>query len=282
MNDFFKTFQFKILVVIFIALFVSIMLSLKNPTISPIVEQAMGLVLTPIQKITADVSHTVSDFFSNIVNIQSIVFENQTLKEENIELKKRTVDYDDMKTENARYEDFLGLKELNQDFDIEPAGVVGRAPNERFGSFSIDKGSLHGISAYDPVITKEGLVGYIGEVGLTHAKVITLIDIDIDISAYISKTKEPGMISGDIDLVKQGYTKLSYISKGNNASAGDLVVTSGSGGVYPKGILIGEVVSIESDIGGISTYAIVKPVADISNVSDVAVIKDFIGQHTQE
>lgn len=282
MNDFFKTFQFKILVVIFIALFVSIMLSLKNPTVSPIVEQAMGLVLTPIQKITADISHTVSDFFSNIVNIQSIVIENETLKEENIELKKRTIDYDDIKTENERYENFLGLKELNQDFDIEPAGVVGRAPNERFGSFSIDKGSLHGISAYDPVITKEGLVGYIGEVGLTHAKVITLIDIDIDISAYISQTKEPGMISGDIDLVKQGYTKLSYISKGNNASAGDLVVTSGSGGVYPKGILIGEVVSIESDIGGISTYAIVKPVADISNVSDVAVIKDFIGQHTQD
>lgn len=282
MNDFLKSFQFKVLVVIFIALFVSIMLSLKNPTVSPFIEQAIGVIFTPIQKATANLSHTVSDFFSNIVNIQDIVEQNKTIKQENIELKKQVIDYDDIKTENARYKNFLELKELNQDFDIEPAGVVGRAPNERFGSFSIDKGSLHGISAYDPVITKEGLVGYISEVALTHAKVITLIDIDIDISAYISKTKEPGMISGDIELVKDGNTKLSYISKGNNASPGDFVVTSGSGGMYPKGILIGEIVAVESHVGGVSTYAIVKPVADIANVSDVAVIKDFIGQHKQD
>ncbi|MEG2295274.1 MAG: rod shape-determining protein MreC [Oscillospiraceae bacterium] len=281
MNDFIKSPKFKILVAIFIALFVSLMLSLKNPIVSPLMEQIMGVILTPIQKVTSNLSHTVTSFFSNIIHIKDIIQENDSIKQENIELKKQMIDYDDIKTENARYENFLGLKELNEDFDIQPAAVVGRAPNERFGSFTIDKGSLHGVSAYDPVINKEGLVGYISEVALTHSKVITLIDIDIDISAYISKTKEPGMISGDIELVQKGYTKLSYISKGSNASVGDFVVTSGSGGIYPKGILIGEIVAIESDIGGISTYAIVKPVADIADIIDVAVIKDFVGQHKQ-
>jgi rod shape-determining protein MreC len=101
-------------------------------------------------------------------------------------------------------EDYLEIKDSNPDFDFEPAMVIGRDAADRFYSFTIDKGSNDGISKNDPVITNEGLVGIILDVGITHSKVLTILDSTVEVGAMDSITREIGITSGDLILSQQG------------------------------------------------------------------------------
>lgn len=94
-----------------------------------------------------------------------ILEENERLKEENRRLTQRQLEFDKYKLENEQLKEYLDIKEKNPDFDFETAFVIGRDPNDRFYAFTIDKGSLDGISLHDPVITEDGLVGMVVEVG---------------------------------------------------------------------------------------------------------------------
>lgn len=197
-------------------------------------------------------------------------------------MREQLVELEQYRAENQQYRQFLDIKQDNPDFVFESAMVIGRDPSDFFYSFTIDKGSADGISLYDPVITPDGLVGRISEVSISNSKVVTILNPGIDVGAFDTRTRDTGVIAGDLPLAEQGMCKMLYLPRGSSAAAGDIITTSGIGGVFPKGLIIGTIDDVQTEAHGISLYAKIKPTADIPMVQDVFVITSFKGQNNRE
>lgn len=151
--------------------------------------------------------------------------------------------------------------------------------DDRFYSFTIDRGSLSGIEPLDPVVTADGLVGVVREVGVNYSKVVTILDVWIDVGARDVRTRDIGIVTGSVDLAADGKCRLNYLPRESGAAPGDIVVTSGIGdSLYPQGLLIGKITRIDNAPGDISLFAEIEPFADVRRLTDVMVIKSFEGQ----
>jgi len=113
---------------------------------------------------------------------------------------------------------------------------------------------------------------------LSTSVVYTVLDPRINIGAYESATREYGYVSGDNKLLKDGLCKLQGLERNSSIVSGGIVCTSGSGGVFPHGLIIGEVSSVATDEITTSTYATIKPYTDLNELTDVFVVTSFIGQ----
>ena len=240
--------------------------------------QAVSVISQPFLKFSTSVTNSVSNFLDRFANAEELYLENQELREQLRQANEKLIGAEQDKRENEQFRSFLGLKETNPDYEFEPATVIGRDSTNRFYSFTIDRGSLHGVEEADPVITADGLVGIVWEVGLTYSHVRTVLDISVQVGVYDISTRDSGIVSGDIKLSSEGLCKLEYLPKDSGIANGNLIVTSGIGGVFPKDLVVGTVNSIEVDSGGLSLTAKISPAADIENVTDVLVIKSFNGQ----
>ena len=278
MKDFFKSKQFQILLAVLAMLFAFFLRAVYTGQIMPFLSNLGGIVMTPVARVTAMVTGAADEALAPYFNVAKMTQENRQLVEENRQLREQMVDYQNLKNENDQFREFLELKERNQDFVFEQASVVGRSPDERFGSFTIDAGSFHGVSPRDPVITPDGLVGVVTEVSYGYSKVSTLLDISTDIGAVDIRTLDTGVIGGTIPLAQQGRCKLAFLSRDSGVAVGDTIVTSGIGGLLPKGLIIGTVEKLESESSGLSLYGVVKPAADVKGAKSVFVIKGFAGK----
>jgi rod shape-determining protein MreC len=168
------------------------------------------------------------------------------------------------------------LKEsLGSAYDLEAAKIVAKETRDFSTVFTVSKGTLSGIAAGDAVITRDGLLGYVSEAGPNFAKIATLFEAQTAVGAICIRTADSGVIESDLTLQAEGFCKMSYISKDAGIMKGDYVETSGYGGVYPPGLLIGRVEEISLESHGISQYAKVSPVADLKNPKEDLIIKSF-------
>lgn len=277
MNNFFKSIHFKILLAVLVALIAFMLRAAWTGGLSPVMSQMTSIFVTPLQKLSSSLSDSASGFFRRYAMADEIALQNEQLQQQINQLRDQLVEFEQYKQENENLKKYLDLKEKNPDFELEPGAVVARDPNDRFYSFTIDIGSLDGVSLRDPVICDEGLVGVVTEVGLNYSKVWTILDVGVDVGAYDVRTRDIGIVQGAIDLASQGQCKLAYLPRESGASPGDLIVTTG-GGIYPKDLKIGQIVSVDVQAGGISLSAVIQPVADIRTLTDVMVIKSFRGQ----
>ncbi len=278
MVDFFKSTKFRILAALFAVMFGFMVRSARDGTTASLFTKVTSIVLEPFSKATASLTHGSGEFFGSFLNARELHAENAKLKEEISELTNQMVDFQRYKNENAQLKEFLEIKERNQDFDFEPAMVIGRDTGDRFYSFTIDKGSLDGISSGDPVICSWGLVGVVSEVSTTSAKVLTILDATVEVGVMDASTREIGIVSGTVALSLEGRTKFSFLPRDSAASVGDIVVTSGVGGVFPKELVLGRISAIAPESHGLSIYAEVTPLEDIRTVTDVLIITGFEGQ----
>lgn len=278
MGEFFKSRNFKILTGILAALIATMFVTAYlGGTASP-VSQVAGFITAPFQKLSSGISGMAVAFFQRFLSSEQLYEENQALQEEVRNLREKLVDLDSYKKDNEHYRQYLDLKERNPTFVFEPAQVIGREPNDRFYGFMVDKGSLDGVAVYDPVITPDGLVGWVSEVGLSYAKVSTILDVSMDVGAVDSRTRDIGVVTGEVTLAKDGLCKLSYLPRENTVQTGDLVITSGLGGVFPKGLIIGTVLDLQTEKSGISMFATVQPASEIKTLSEVFLLTSFSGQ----
>ena len=279
MGDFFKSRKFKVLIALFIMLIALMLRASWTGGLSPAIEQVAGAVVAPFQKLSSTISDGVSGFFRRYARADEVAQENEALRSEINELRAQLVNYEEYKHENEELRKYLDIayKEEHPDFEMTPAAVVARDPDSRFYSFTIDKGSLDGVAPYDPVVCADGLVGRVKEVGLTYSKVITILDVEIDVGAYDARTRDIGIVNGSVALAADGRCIMNYLPRESGAAQGDLVVTSG-GNLYPKGLVIGKIARLDNAPGNISLYAEIEPTADIRNLTDVMVITSFNGQ----
>lgn len=278
MQKFFKSWGFKLICALAVLAIAVMVRAAAVGDTDVFISQTLSVISQPFLKLSTSVSESVNGFLDRFVRTEDVFLENEELRRQLREANDKLVEYESIKRENEQFREFLQLKENNPDYDFETATVIGRDSTSRFGSFTIDKGSVDGIEVADPVITSDGLVGIVWEVGLTYSHVRTVIDISVDVGVYSISTRDSGIVSGDITLSSEGLCKLRYLPKNSGISAGELIVTSGIGGVFPKNLVVGTVRSIELDSNGLSLSAAIEPAADIAGVTDVLVIKSFDGQ----
>lgn len=278
MLEFFKSRKFKIIVAIIALLFGMMLYSASTEGIKNIPKNLLEIITTPFQSASTFISNTTGDFFDRFVNYKDTVEENKKLKEENAKLNQKLIDYEKIKDENEQYQTVSGIKSIYPDFELTTASVVSRDPNDRYNSFMIDKGTAHGISLHDPVMTANGLIGVVTKVGVINSRVKTILSPEIDVSAIEISTKELGIINGDVKLSKDSLTKLSILSEDTLMKTGDMIITGGASGIFPKGLPIGKIIEIKSEAHGITKYATLRPLEDIQDVTTVQVITGFNGQ----
>lgn len=178
--------------------------------------------------------------------------------------------------ENERLRALLELREKRRDFVFESAMVTGRTTTSWSATLTISKGTMHGVEEGDCVITETGcLVGVIAEAGLNWSTVTTVIDPNISVGALLFRTGDDGILEGDLTLMTEGKCRLSYLSAQAELVAGDEVLTSGMGGKYPSGLVIGTVEQVCTTSSGVEQYAVLEPAADLDGLAEVFVIKEF-------
>ncbi len=268
MKDFLKSTLFKVLCGV-AAFFVGMMIYAATTNVGTIT----GAVLTPIQNGFTAVVNAVENLFSGIGSSSRLAEENEQLRSQINTLREQQVELDELRRQNDFYKSFLGLKEQNPDYRFTAARVIASDPSDIYGNFTINAGTLSDVSVGCAVITPEGLCGVVTEVGLNYAYVRTLLDPEVQISAYDSRTREDGLTAGSVELARAGQLRLTQLERSDTAAAGDYVVTYG--GSYPEGLLIGEILEISPASDGLSKYAVVRPFADIHALSNVFVITSF-------
>jgi rod shape-determining protein MreC len=236
----------------------------------------LGSFFTPMQKVTAVITNNAADSVGRPA--ADLEKENRELKKEIDSLNNKLIDYYQVKQENEQYRTYLQLKKDNNDFTFVSGSVVGRDPNDLFYSFTVDKGSLAGVRLNSPVITNSGVVGWVSSVGSSFCKVTTVLSADTGIAAIDKANRESGVISSNIKLADKGLVKLSFLAAGTTVKKGDIVVTSGLGGVYPKDLPIGKVQDVGPEEYDVSYGATVAPFVDVKTVRDVFIITGFLGQ----
>ena len=277
MRFFFKSRKFKMAAIITaIVLVISIIARVAGGVISP-QSNLLSILVAPFQRMATSVSNSVQDFFGKMGDNEALILENSQLKEQINSLNGKVADYDEMKTQNEFYKDYLGIKDNSPDFQFCDAVLISRDTTDAFGGFTIDKGSLQGVELYDPVITDEGLIGYVTSVGLTSSKITTLLDPSLNCSAVDSRTGDAGVVTGDLSSAEKGLCRLNNLQRSAAVAVGDYIVTAG-GGVFPKGLLIGKINNISQDDYTAALYAEIEPFVNTADIRQVMVITDFTGR----
>ena len=208
--------------------------------------------------------------------------QNKALREEIAELNRELADYEQTKEELEKLKGFVGIKEEHEDFTLSaPRDVLGYITNDPFHAFMINGGTRDGIDLYDPVVTDQGLVGIITEVGTDTATVTTLLSPDISVAAYCATTTDRGVVSGTVALSMDGLTRLQYLDQNTALRENKVILTTGENGMFPRGYVIGYVRSIQNDDSGMTAYAVLTPAADLTNLDQVVVVTDFEGKAVQ-
>ena len=202
---------------------------------------------------------------------------NATAVQQTKELEQQLAELEELKNQNEFYKDYLDIKDNNPDFIFTDAKVIAVDSQDPFKGFVINKGSADGISRNDPIITDAGLVGYVTEVGITTSKAATILSPEITLGAIDNRTSDSGIVSGTLAFAESDYTRIYNLSRSCNIAIGDYVVSSGEG-IFPEGLLIGEIKAVGSDLYNTSIYAEVEPFADIENIREVMVLTDFEGK----
>ncbi len=238
----------------------------KSPSWNP-VEQIIIEITSPFQKL---VKQTVNGAEELWVNYFYLV----NLRHENREWKKKV---DVLREENSRYRELLatherlkGLLQFKETIDrpVLAAQVIGRDPTGWFKSVVIDKGKRAGLRSNMPVVNASGVVGRIVSVSPNYAKVLLIIDQNSGVDCLIQRSRDRGIAKGSATEI----CKLDYVVQSSDVAVGDLVVTSGLGGVFPKGLPVGQISEVKGVSGELFKDIKLRPAVDFSKLEEVLVI----------
>ena len=251
-------------------------MSVLSANSSPL-ENLTGMIVSPFRAGYTAVANWFNDLQNYYKDTTDLQAENAALRqqiakmEETIRQAKADVE------ENAKLRELLNLTKQRRDLtDFEACMVTEHAVTNWTSSLTLNKGASLGIEVGDCVTDECGnLVGVIDRAGTNWSTVLTLVDTDTSLGAQVFRTKDLGVAQGDFSLMRQNRLRLDYLPADCALLPGDVVVTSGLGGYYPSGLVIGSVEVVQKDDSGASSYAILAPEADLDSLTEVFVIKSF-------
>jgi rod shape-determining protein MreC len=258
-----------------IALFITILtstLSLMGQT-DPI-KNALNTLTLPLRYAGNKISEGIEGFKRYFDSLEELHKENESLREEINSLRGELADKNATKEENERLRDYLAMKEKYRDFKLNEALIIGREGEDHATFFTLNKGKNDGIEVGMAVMVKEGLVGSICDAGPDWSRVRVINEASASAGAYVQRRGEIGVLCGDIAYKDTGLCTLKYLKENADVEEGDLIFTSGEGSVYPSGIYVGKVTSVNSDGFSRSKTATVECAVDFEALDYVIVITD--------
>lgn len=263
-----KTFAIVVIILILI------ILSVRSYN-APYVNKAVGylsLLIKPGQKMMYAVSQYVDDVVVSIAEIGSLKRENIILKNEVLKLQEQNRKLKELTVENEQLRAMLNFERKNKGVKFVGASVIARNSLDTFDLIIIDVGKNSGIKPGMAVITSEGLVGKVIQVSENWSKVLSILDQTSAVSGIDVRTRDNGIVRGSGEENSDNLLTMEYIPIDSNVEVGDDIVTSGLGGVFPKGLYIGKITSISKSTGNLMKIAKVKPAADFTRLENVYVI----------
>ena len=241
-----------------------------------LLQNITGIVEAPIKKVLSSTVNWFDTIYGYLYQYDSLQAENESLRSQLADAQQSARDGIAASEENARLRELLNLREKHTDYEMESCKVVLWSSSNWSSSFTISKGKSSGIELNDPVVTEYGVVvGQVTELGETWATVSTVLDVDMSIGAYVSGSGSSGMVIGEYALMKKKAAKLTFLADGAQLFVGDEVLTSGSGGAFPAGLVIGTISNIQTEAGGQIEYGLIKPTCNFDSLVQVFVIKSY-------
>lgn len=261
-----------ILIVVLISLFCIIFFSARGRFKAPVLNQAVSVVVTPFQSVISWVGSQLNYVTSNIWEIVTVHQQNKMLRNEVEQLRIQNLHASEYDAENQRLRALLGYKQSATQFDLVAARVIGRESATWSSVIEINRGTRDGVDVDMAVVTDKGLVGHIIEAGPTSSKVELILDPRSSVGTLVQRadSRVAGIVEGDMD--NPTMPRMVNIPKTADVDEGDIIVTSGFGGVYPKGLMVGTVSEMRNDEGGLLKIAILEPAVDFQRLEDVMVI----------
>ena len=223
--------------------------------------------VAPVQKGLSASIKSIKDAWSRYIFLVGIEEENKNLKKKINELKSVIISYQEGYLEAQRLKKLLSLTD-DYNYNFIPARVIGREQAALSKTILINKGTVQGLKAGMPVVVPPGLIGRLVNVSWHASKVLLFIDENSNIDAIVQRTRMQGIISG---AGSRGLI-LKYISKTQDVQEGDVIVSSGMGGVFPKGLLIGQVSHVDRLEASLFLKINVAPFVDFSKLEEVLVL----------
>lgn len=239
------------------------------------IKNALNTVSMPFRYVGLRVSEAFEGFSDYFKSVNSLLDENESLRNEIESLEGELADMQATKDENERLREYIEVKKTYPDFKFSDALIVGREGDGNTTFLTLDKGSGDGVENGMPVIVSGGVVGSVCEVGNNWCRVRVITESSAGTGAYVSRSGEIGIISGDVSLAIDNKCLLEYLSEDADVLAGDLVYTSGVGSVYPRGLLIGRVEGVDVDEFSRQKTATVKAAVDVDELRYVMIVIDF-------
>lgn len=256
-------------------------LVLRNDEQISIAENAIGSLLTPVQNAVSSATNGIKNFFTNWRNYDTLEEEFEILSRENQQLTLELAGAEEAMLENERLKGLLDAKSAYEALDPVYAKVIARDAGQWFTTFSINRGTAHGVSTGMAVVNGEGLIGHVYEVGLNYAKVLTIIDPRSGLACLVQRTRDNGVVRGGIsDTDDTAECYVYYLPNLNNIVPGDIVVTSGTDSLYPKGLHIGKVTQLSLNAGSEGNYAVIMPSVDFLHIEEVLILREVVEKDT--
>lgn len=274
MGNFFKSRSFFVLVTVLVLL-CGIPTILSAMGQGSMVKDGVMAIVTPFSRGARALGEAFGGFGRYFSEFGRLEEENRILSDRVRELEAQVYDLTLLEEENAWMRAYLGAKRAHTDFTFCDANLIGSESGGHVSAFTLDRGTTSGIAVGMPVVTEDGVVGRVTEVGLTFSRVSTVINYDASIGAYIERSGEIGIVSGDFELRRDGLCLLEYLPFDADVEVGDTVTSSGLGSVYPRGLVIGEVTEITGDEYNHVKVAVVRPAADLTKLTKVMILTDY-------
>ena len=235
-------------------------------------ENVVNTILSPFQSAITSISNVTKKIGVISWEMVTVYEQNKMLRSEVEQLRQRDVNVNEIMAENTRLTNILNYKNAVKQFDTAVAKIISYDSSNLTNSITINLGAKDGMQKNMPIITPQGLVGTIVAVYEHSAKVQLILDPRSAVGAIIQRPESRviGIMQGSVGV--QTLAKMVNIPRDADVVVGDNVLTSGYGGLYPKGIVIGEVVEVTNEAGGLLKYATVKTAVDFYRIEEVLVI----------
>lgn len=236
------------------------------------IENILNKIVTPIQNGLVHLKNKIANNNSFFENIDNLKAENENLKKQNEELQTQLNELQIIKSENEILRQYVNLAENYVEYKTVGAYVINKNTSNFSDTFVINVGTDQGVTANMAVIAEEGLVGYVISATKNTAKVQPIIDAASSISGKATASKSNVIINGQVDSNKE--LKVYTLQTEEELIIGDTIETSGLGGIYPKGILVGTIKEIIETKNVTEKYAILETKVDFKNLEYVLVINN--------
>ena len=238
-------------------------------------QNIVGTLLSPLRSGVAAIDRQALRLYNYVFSYEALQAENEALKQQIADMEKDIRTAEELLRENHRYELALGIVSTHEDYVLEPAYLISWDSSAWRSTFTIGKGTRHGLETGMAAITETGqLVGILTDVGENWSTITTILDSQMEISASIASSGYTGVVQGTYESENTQILRMNYLSNDAVLKNNDQVVTTGST-LYPRGLILGKITNVSLDETGVAKFAALKTTDDLDDLEQIFVIKDY-------